>query len=521
MGLFQMAYVLYGTAITFAVSGLSVATSRLVAERIARDDLPAAGRALRAAVVIGLVTGCGFWLLLDRGAPYLAARVLGDVRVTAALRAIAPAILPVSLMSAFKGYFQGHQDMGPSSLSQILEQVVRVGTMIWLVFALRSAGLERAVGGAAQGTTIGALVALLMLVAIFARHPQPGPAGRTAPGRRAGLASGRIPRGGGRGAGGSCGAYAGLLRVAVPVTVGAVLFPLMDVMQTFLVPGRLQAAGLDPGEATYLYGLLHGMAYPLAGLPAIVASALAAALIPAISEAQERGLSGQVRSRTMTAIRLTVLFSLPATTGLLVLAKPINEMLFDIPEAGVPLAFVSASCLLIALQQTSSGVLQGLGRVTVPVYGLVAGLLANTAVTYVLTALPALGINGAALGIVAGFLVAAVANLIAVGKETRGGARKRGRGGRPARTAPGFSLADVVLRPLAATAVMAAATRTACGWVAALGGGVAAATVVAVVTGVLVYGMALLAVGGLTSQELELIPVLGPRLAALLPRGRR
>jgi len=508
MGLFQMAYVVYGLAITFAVSGLCVATSRLVAEGTAHARTSEVNRVLGVSLLLGLFTGTALWLVLDRGALYVAATVLGDRRAAPALRAIAPAILPVSVMSALKGYFQGLQDMGPTSEAQVVEQTVRVGAMIWLVYALKGEGLERAVGGAAGGNLVGAVAALGLLLAILARRHF----GKRTGGRaetRAGLGRERPTRLGShrerparlRLPPPSGGVLSRVLGVALPVTLGAAVLPVMDVMLTFLVPLRLEVGGFGAAEATYLYGQLLGMAYPLAGLPAILASAMAVALIPSLTEALERGESNQVRNRIQAALRLTVLFALPATAGLLVLAGPINQMLFGIPEAGVPLAYVSAACLLTALQQTSSGVLQGLGLVSVPLYGLLGGLAASTVVTYVLTAIPWLGINGAALGIVAGFLVAAAVNLGAVGK-----------------TGVRFDPVGMLLRPAVATLTMVLASSTVYGWVMVAGGGNTPATVAAVLAGILVYLPALVLVGGVAPREVEFIPRLGPWLAALLER---
>ncbi len=488
MGLFQMAYVIYTTAVTFAVAGVTVATSRIVAEWVARGLPREAPRVLAAALLVALASGALIWLGLDRGALWLAESFLGDPRAASIIRVIAPAVVVVSLITAFRGYFQGFQMMGPPAAAHVLEQVVRVGTMIWLVVALSPEGLERAVGGATSANTIGALAGLALLVVLFVR----GRREREGPGGRRGLyLPPTFPETLGR-----------LLATAVPVTLGAAVLPLMDAVQTFIVPGRLLEAGFDPGEATDLYGRLHGMAYPLAGLPAIVASAIATALVPAITEALTRGEREEVDSRTWAALRLTVMFSLPAAVGLFILARPINEMLFDIPEAGIPLMYVSGSCLLIALQQTTSGVLQGLGLVNVPFWGLLAGLAANTVTTYYLTGLPGLAINGAALGIVTGFLVAAGVNLAVVLRQTRAGR----------------DLAGLVLRPVAATAAMALATLAVYGWGLAALGGNTGATLLAVTAGVLVYGVALLAVNGVTEREVEYIPVIGPRLSAFLRR---
>lgn len=495
------AYVLFGLAITFAVSGLCVATSRVVAELVAQGDRRQAGRALGAALGLGLVTGIAFWFALDRAAGYLADRLLGDAQqalfpaVCGAVRAIAPAVIPVSLMSALKGYFQGLQDMAPTSEAQVVEQVVRVGAMVWLVLALREQGLVKAVGGAALGNVIGATAALILLLAVLARPS----------GGRSSAKAGRLRqerhRDFRRPAGGR-GVLGRILRVALPVTAGAAILPLMDALQTFMIPGRLQAGGFQPGEAMYLYGQLHFMAYPLASLPAIAATAMAAALVPAITDALERGQETQVRGRTTAAVRLTILLGLPAVAGLVVLATPISQMLYGIPEAGLPLTYVAAACLFISLQQTTSGVLLGLGLPSVPAWGLAAGLVVNTAATHFLTSVPALGINGAALAIVAGFGTAAVVNLAVVGRRT--GMR--------------FDGPAMLVRPAVATAALVLAATLIYRWVMSAGGGNTLATLAAVGAGAVGYGVVLLVIGGIQPREVEFIPRVGPKLAALLER---
>jgi len=514
VGVLTTAYVLFGLAITFAVSGLCVATSRVVAERLAREDRRGADRALAASLLIALASGLGFWAVLDRGAVFAAGLILGRSEPTlvsmmsGTVRAIAPAVLPVSLMSALKGYFQGRQDMTPTSQAQVVEQVVRVSAMLWLVMSLRDQGLGPALAGAAFGNVIGATAALGLLIFTLARSSR---------GTSGGPAGGYRVRSGGpaerRREGPSvkldfppASPARRILGLAVPVAAGAAVLPLMDAMQTFIVPRRLAAAGLDPGTVVYLYGQLHFMAYPLASLPAIAATAMAAALVPAVTDALERGRLAEVRRGATTAVRLTILFSLPAAAGLAVLAGPICQMLYGIPEAGGPLTWVAAACLFISLQQTTSGVLQGLGLAATPAWGLAAGLAVDTAVTYLLTGVRSLGVNGAALGIVAGFGLAAAVNMAAIA----------------ARTGLTLDPAGMVVRPSLAAAAMIGASVGVYSWAAGTGAGNTVATLGAVAAGAVVYALALLAVGGVDRRELELIPRVGPRLSAILgPRTGR
>jgi len=157
---------------------------------------------------------------------------------------------------------------------------------------------------------------------------------------------------------------------------------------------------------------------PLVNFPTIITVSLSASLVPAIAEAFTLGKEKLINYRTQTALRLTVLISLPAAAGLFLLAEPLTDIIFAEPGAAVPLRFVAWGVFFIALQQTSTGILNGIGKTSIPARNLMIGAVFNGFINYTLTALPAFGIRGAALGTTIGFAIAAFLNLYYVKKET-------------------------------------------------------------------------------------------------------
>jgi stage V sporulation protein B len=263
----------------------------------------------------------------------------------------------------------------------------------------------------------------------------------------------------------------------------------MQNLDVIIVPRRLEAAGYGVREATALFGQLSQMAATLINLPTIITVALSVSLVPAISAAVAGGDKAVLRARMETALRLTVLLELPAFVGLFVLARPVMALLYDLPAAGTALASLSASCLFLGLHQTTSGILQGLGRTDIPVRSLLVGAAVKVFLTYVLTAIPALGIRGAALGTVATFTVAVLFNSLAIDRLV----------GFP------WNTRELVLKPAAAAIIMAACVQTGYRLLLPLLG-TSLATVSAIGIGVASYGLALIVVRAVRPEDLELLP---------------
>lgn len=272
-----------------------------------------------------------------------------------------------------------------------------------------------------------------------------------------------------------------IIRFALPITCGAFILPVMETVDAAIVPLRLQAVGFTVRQATALYGQLTGMAVSLIAFPTVITGAFAYSLMPAIAEASSLQKGELISLRVREALRLTVLVGLPATVGLYLLPREICAFLFKTPEAGIPLSYLAYGTFFLSLQQTTTAILQGLGHAHIPLKGVLLGGCCNAILNYYLTVIPALNIRGAALGTGVGFTVAALLNLLAVRRLT--GIRLRMR--------------EYIFRPFLATLGMALAVKLVHSWVLSQDGGTGSAVLAAVLAGVLVYLILILATGAL------------------------
>lgn len=487
MGLFSMAYPVYTVILGISGVGLPLSVSKLVAEHLARGDAPGARRVFQVALWAMAVVGAASSLALWAAGPAIALWVDRDPRASLTIRAIAPAVFFVALMSAFRGFFQGLQHMVPHAASQVVEQLVRILTMFVLAVALLPRGIEYAAAGASFGAVTGALAGLAFLLRAY-RVEEPAAAVRDARPSGAAEPTSRV--------------LARLLHLAVPISLAGMVVPLMNVLDAAVVPTRLHAAGLG-ARSTALFGVLTGYAMPFVVAPTALTAMLQMSVLPSVSEAVAAGDWAGVRQRARIALRVTCLLTIPAAVGLAVLARGIPLLFFHSAEGGPALRAMAAALVFIGLQQVSSGVLQGLGLPGLPMMDLLAGAVVKLALSWWLVALPAVHIVGAALGTTAGFAVAAALNLAWL----------------RARVGPCLDWDLALLRPAAAAAMMGIGVHVV--YTALLRhGGLAVATLGAVAAGVGVYGVALIGLGGLAGADLQRLPVIGAKVDRLLRKLR-
>lgn len=483
MGLYQMAYPVYAILLTLSTAGIPVAISILVAEKQAKEDYHGAHRIFRLSLMMLAVFGSFFTLLLIAGSKWLSEHVFLNPGVFYALVAIAPAILLTAVSSSFRGYFQGNQTMVPTAVSQIIEQIIRVATVLLLAYLLLPRGLEFAAAGATFGAVTGGLAALAVLLSAYRRHRQKYKAVLTATGSR----EPAMPL------------FKRIAVLAFPVSVGGLVVPIMQVIDATIIPTRLQVAGHSFERATGLFGQFSGMANPLINIAPIITISISLALVPIISEAMAKDNKQEVSYRVNQALWSTFLIGLPAAAGLGILATPICVMLYGIREVGPLVAVLTPTTLLLGLYQTTRGTLQGMGKTYLPVINLTVGIVIKGVLNYVLVAIPALSIQGAGIATVAGFTVSVVLNVHYVKKYTQ------------------FKMdwkKNVVL-PLISTCIMALAVRLGYQLINQYLGNTMG-VIIAIITGIVTYGLAILVTGGIDPQDLRIIPGIGPKLARAL-----
>src|SRR6056297_469047 len=399
IGLYQMAYPIYATLLVVSRSGIPIALAKLISDRVAKDQRKAAFKIFIVGRKLSIFVGLFFSILMAVMAKPLVNILNWDPRAFYAVIALSPAIFFVSIMATYRGFFQGLQNMVPTAYSQVLEQLVRMITMIGLVYYLIRFGLEYGAAGATFGAVTGSIAGLLLVVKIYSNKKTE---------IFSFIESGSVE---------SIKTFKIIKDIAylgIPITFGALVQPLMNLVDAAIVPNRLQIAGFSIEAASQLYGRLAGMAMVLVNFPTIITVALAASLVPAISEAFAQDNHQLIKRRTETALRLTILIGLPSAAGLFILAEPLTSVIFNNAQAAIPLKIVAWGVFFIAIQQSTSGIIQGIGKTKIPARNLFIGAIVNAFINYYLTALPAFGIKGASIGTVTGFAVAAILNLISL-----------------------------------------------------------------------------------------------------------
>lgn len=482
IGLYQMGFPIYLMAITLSSAGIPVAISIITAEKLAQKDFLGAKRVFNVSLRLLFVTGLVFASALFFGAHWLIDNHwIRDSRAHYSIIALAPAVFFVTFLASFRGYLQGWQIMTPTAASEIVEQLMRVVTMIVFANMFMPHGLAYAAGGASMGAGVGAFCALLVLMWFYGRLKQKLKADLQQQNPLATRESARA-------------IISRLLRLALPVSMSSLMLPVVANLDLLIVPQRLEAAGFHISQATEFFGYLTGMAVPLINLATIFTAAMTISLVPAISESRALNDVFGIRAKTRTAFRVALIITCPCFVGMYFLAEKIAALIYNAPGAADAIQTMSVGILLLGLHQISTGILQGLGRTSIPVINMILAAAVKVFLSWTLTAIPTLGIKGAAMATVVDFGLAAVLNMIFIYKYT------------------GFALSfSGVFKPAVSAAAMGAAVYGVITLAVSWG---AWAILAAIAVAVPVYGGVLLAVGGIGKDDLESLPFIGHRLLA-------
>ena len=415
MAYYGYAYPLYSLFLVIATAGIPVAISRMVSERIASGDFSGAQRVFGVSRWLLLGIGIFAFAVCFFGAELIAEHVSKDMGAVLPIKAIAPALIFVPVMSAYRGYFQGRQNMNPTAISQFIEQIFRVAVGLILASLFVGKGLELAAAGATFGATVGSVAGLVVIMMIYAlnkkainHHLRQSRSNQTH--RRKKEKTVAIVK--------------QILIIAIPITIGASILPLVNFADSAIVTRRLLDGGFSEIEARELWGQLSGYCNTMVGLPQVLTQAVAVAMVPAIAAAYKLKNKAEISENINLGMRISMIIGMPCAAGMIALAEPILLLLFSSEAASASSAAptLMIMCIgvpLMALLQTTNGILQGVNRQVLPMKNLAIGALAKIILTYILVAVPSLNIKGAAIGSVFVYGIALVLNLRDVKRYTK------------------------------------------------------------------------------------------------------
>ena len=483
IGLYQMGFPIYLMAITVSSAGVPVAISIITSEKLANKDYRGAKRVFNVSLRLLLISGLLFSSALFFGADFLINQhIIRDSRAYYSIIALAPAVFFVTFWASFRGYLQGWQIMTPTATSEVVEQLVRVITMLVFADLFMPYGLAYAAGGASMGAGAGAFCTLLVLRWFYRRlkrrlHAEIEAQDDSIPQESAGHIIKR------------------LLKLALPVSLTSLMLPIGANLDLLIVPQRLEVAGFNVRHATELFGYLTGMAVPLVNLATIFTAAMTISLVPSISESRALERFDAIRDKIRLAFRVAMIITFPCFMGLFFLAEKVAALIYNAPGAAGAIQTMSVGILFLGMHQISTGILQGLGKTAIPVINMILACLVKVVMSWWLTAIPFLGIKGASMATVADFAVAAIINMGFIYKYT------------------GFTFSlGSLLKPLLAAGVMGAVIYAVLSLTEQLG---MWCVLFAIVAAVPAYALALIAFGGLSKEDLDNIPFIGRRILAV------
>lgn len=390
LGYYQMAYPLYMLFIAGA-SGVPLAMSKMISEKNAQGDEMGVLQVLKEAFVLMSIFGAAITLVMFLLSNQFIKLFRWHKNSYYSLIALAAAPIFIAIMNVFRGFFQGLQNMTPTATSQVLEQIARVVVGIGLAVMLLPKGIEYAAGGATLGAAAGGILGGMYLVSKYRKI-------------RKKISIGKVEY--------NHDIMDTLLKLSVPISLGACVGTIMNVIDSIMVPQMLLKADYTSKGAAILYGQLTGKAAVLVNVPLTLSAALCAAIVPIISEAYLLKDKFKLHKNIVSSIKISLIVALPSLCGLYFLPHPILNLIFRGRVSGYEiLKYSSISIPFIILAQTTTIILQATTSKKGPIINLLIGCIVKIIITGILVPIPKINIYGAIIGTFAAYGIAFILNI--------------------------------------------------------------------------------------------------------------
>ena len=399
MGYFYSAYDIYNMLAVLASAGLPVAVSRMISQTLVRGNRDEAERVYQVSVRVFTLIGAVIAAVMFFGANLLA-ELIKNPNAGLPIRVLAVTAFCAFIMSALRGYFQGYSNMKFTAVSQVIEAFAKLVLGCALAYVMIKTELKY-VGGAAgaiMGVSIGAVLAVIYLLYNKKRMDKVYvPSNTRVHSDRAIIKE--------------------LFRIAIPVSLGASVMSLVNLIDTGVIMRILQnVLGYTYENANWLYGVL-GNAKKIFNFPSAFIVPFSVSILPVLTAAFTAKDKNGVAHNMTNCFKYALLLALPAGIGITVLAEPImNIIYFRIPEeasAGAPLlAVYGLAVILYAVVSISGAILQSFRKVNLPLISLSVGAVIKCGLNAILCSIDSVNVLGAPIATCACYAVMIVMNMI-------------------------------------------------------------------------------------------------------------
>jgi len=381
MGVYQLIFPPFGVMLALTLSGLCVASSRVVAEHSVRGaggDVRAVVRACQRMFAL-LFAAVALATLLLRG--FIANTLVGDERVEPALLLLLPCLLLTGVENIYKAVFQGLKDVRPAALSETGEVAVRIAAVGGLLLAARPKSPGEAAALIVAGMVIAELFSAGFLSLWYRRLV-----------RRRRMPRGVVTRP----------MLSQLVRIAAPVTFSGLAMNALSALITVIIPAQLMRSGMTREQALSRFGVAFGMVSPLLMLPFMFIGPLATVILPRVSQSMARGKMGDVRRKIALSVRVTGFIALPMAAVTAAVGPELCQGIFGHTLGAGFFLLYAAACVFMYYEVLTGSLLNAMGKQKRnAVYTVVCGVL-QVAIIYCTVAHPRIGLYGYALGLLAG-----------------------------------------------------------------------------------------------------------------------
>jgi len=394
MGIYQLISPVLALSFSLTVSGMQTAISKYVASETSTHDYHTSFRTLWTGFVLSMALSFGCMAYIYRYSDWIAAVFLLEKRTAPLLRIIALSIPMATVHSCINGYFYGIRKTVVPALTQLSEQVVRVGSVYLIYYLCARKNMTPTISFAVLGLVIGEGASMIVsVIAILCRSfqvfktpscpPPPKPCGHT-------LSSyGQIT--------------GNLLRLAVPLSANRIIINILQSIEAIYIPNRLMAYGLNNADALGVYGVLTGMSLPLILFPSAVTNSISVLLLPIVSEADANGNQHAVTKAIWKSIQYCLLLGFLCTAAFLLTGRFAGRFLFNSELAGSFILTLSFICPFLYIASTLNSILNGLGKTALTFFYSIVSLLVR--LLFVFHAIPVYGIKGYLWGMLASQMV--------------------------------------------------------------------------------------------------------------------
>ena len=375
LGIYQLIFPVMGVCFSLTSAGIQTSISRYVSKAIGNENSKSAYAYLQTGLLISIVLSLLVGGILYSNSDFIAIRLLGEIRCTSLLRIISFSYVPCCIHACINGYYYGKKKALVPAISQLTEQIVRVGSVYLMNDILSKQGKSITLSIAVLGLVFGELAGMILSLSFLKLKLIFLPT----------ISYGKD-----------------LLAMAIPLSATRLILSLFSSMEHILIPNRLIAFGYTTKEALSVFGILTGMALSIILLPSVLTNSVSVILLPTIAEAQAKDHHEQILSTIRKTVSACLILGFLTCFGFRILGSFLGNFIFANALSGTFIKTLSFICPFLYLSSTLTSILHGLGHPKLTFLLGICGCVVR--ILFIYFGIPFMGISGYMYGLIASYI---------------------------------------------------------------------------------------------------------------------